>query len=438
MLEAAVIFGLLLFNGLFAMIEIAVVSSRKSRLRQWSEAGDPRARVALALAESPNRFLSTVQLGITLVGVLAGAFGGATIARQLGEWLRKVPWLADWADVLGVGIVVASITFVSLVIGELVPKRIGLAHPEGIARLAARPMLRLSRLALPLVHVLGVATDAVVRLLRVKPAADAGVGEEEVRMLAREGQRAGALLPAETRMLEGVLELDHLTVHDIMVPRGQVVWLNLRHPDQQSLDRILASGHTRFPVHGGRRDDVAGIVSIKRLHERAARGQPFDLRAVMEAPLIVPTARPVIGLLEDFRARGTSFALAADEFGGIAGVVTLHDAMKVVLGELAEPEGGGGPSVTRREDGSLLVDALIRIDELEEHCPGLPVDPEPERDYLTLGGFILRRLDHIPRTGEILVAGDFRIEIVDLDGNRIDKVLITAPAPREVAAGLDC
>jgi putative hemolysin len=170
------------------------------------------------------------------------------------------------------------------------------------------------------------------------------------------------------------------------------------------------------------------MVSVKRLHERAARGEPFDLRAVMQQPLIVPTARPVIGLLEDFRARGTTFALAADEFGGIAGVVTLHDAMKVVLGELAEPAGAPGPTVTRREDGSMLIDALIRIEELEEHCPGLPVDAEEERDYRTLGGFILRRLDHIPCTGETLVAGPYRIEIVDLDGNRIDKVLVSLQA----------
>jgi len=434
LLEAGAILGLLLLNGLFAMIEIAVVSSRRSRLRGWSERGDAKARAALDLAESPNRFLATVQIGITTLGVLAGAVGGASIAGQLAVGIRRVPWLAAYAGLLGVGIVVASISLVSLVLGELVPKRIGLSNPEQIARLAARPMQRLAALAGPLVRVLSAVTEAIARLLGVRPPVTSKVSEEEVRMLAREGQRAGSLLPAETLMVEGVLELDSLTVHEIMVPRGQVVWLNLKRPHQQALERILASGHTHFPVHGGRRDDVLGIVSIKRLYARAARGEPFDLPASLEAPLIVPTARPVIGLLEDFRDHHTTFALAADEFGGIAGLVTLHDVMKVVLGELAEPSDANRPRVTRRADGSLLVDALIRIDELQASCPGLPFAPEPEREYLTLGGFILRQLGHIPCTGETLEAGDYHLEIIDLDGNRIDKVLIT-PVSSSCASG---
>lgn len=424
--EILIILLLLLLNGVFAMVEIAVVSSRKSRLRQWAEAGDKRSQAALDLAESPNRFLSTVQIGITMVGVLAGAFGGATLAKSLAAAISAVAWLARWADALGVAVVVGAITFCSLVIGELVPKRIGLGSPEMISRFAARPMGWLSWLAHPLVRLLGISTDAVLRLLRIRPAPEAAVSEEEVRMLVREGELSGALLPQESEMVEAVLGLDRLRVRDLMTPRGDMVWLDVEMTDDEVLDVVLQSRHTHFPCHEDRRDNLLGVVSVKDLFTRHRMGGPLDLRARCEPPLLVPPSQPAIRLLETFRGANTHFALVADEYGGIAGLITLHDLMEAIIGDFGSAA-GDTPNAVQREDGSWLVDAMIRIDELEELFPGLPVEPPEDREYSTLSGFILNSLGHLPVTGEQFERGGFRIEVVDLDRNRVDKVIIHPP-----------
>lgn len=431
-IEILIIFLLLLLNGVFAMIEIAVVSSRKSRLRQWAESGDKRAKAALDLVESPNRFLSTTQIGITLVGVLAGAFGGATLAKSLSGVIEQVPLLAPWADALGVVTVVGVITFFSLVLGELVPKRIGLGNPEAISRVAARPMGWLSKAAHPAVVLLGVSTDAVLAFLRVRPAAEEAVSEEEVRMLVREGERSGALLPQETEMVEAVLGLDRLRVRDLMTPRGDMVWLDAEMTDEEMLDVVLQSRHTHFPCHEDRRDNLLGVVSVKDLFTRHRSGKALDVRSLCAEPLLVPPTQPAIRLLETFRAAGTHFALVADEFGGIAGLITLHDIMETIMGDFGVA-GTITSEAVQRDDGSWLVDAMIRIDDLLELFPGLPLDPPAERDYSTLSGFILQTLGHLPVTGEHFVTGGYRIEVVDLDRNRVDKVLImsTGVSPDE-------
>ena len=274
--EIVFIFLLLLLNGLFAMIEIAVVSSRKSRLRQWAQAGDQKAKAALDLVESPNRFLSTTQIGITLVGVLAGTFGGATLAKSLASTLTLMPWITHWADPLAVALVVSAITYFSLVIGELAPKRIGMGNPEIIARFCAVPMARLSRIASPAVHLLGLSTDLVLRLLRVRPAEDQAVSEEEVKMLVREGERSGALIAGESQMVEAILGLDSLCVRDLMIQRGEIVWLDAKKSWEETCLAVLRSQHSHFPVFAGRRDNLLGMISLKELFAAHHAGERFN------------------------------------------------------------------------------------------------------------------------------------------------------------------
>ena len=429
-LEIIFIFLLLLLNGLFAMIEIAVVSSRKSRLRQWAQAGDQKAQAALDLVESPNRFLSTTQIGITLVGVLAGAFGGATLAKSLASTLAVVPWIAHRADPLAVGLVVSAITYFSLVIGELVPKRIGMGNPEIIARFSAGPMVRLSRIASPVVNLLGLSTDLVLRLLRVRPAAELAVSEEEVRMLVREGERGGALIAGESEMVEAILGLDSLCVRDLMIQRGKIVWLDAEKSWEETCLAVLGSHHSHFPVFEERRDNLLGMISLKDLFAAHHAGDGGGLKPLLKPPLLVPPTQPLNRLLETFRKSNSTIALVADEFGGIAGLITLHDVMESIIGDFDSTR-TPRPSAMRREDGSWLIDAMIRIDELREIFPGLPLESAEEREYSTLGGFILQTLGKIPATGDhFATVGGFLIEVVDLDRNRIDKVLITPPASR--------
>ena len=426
-LEIIFIFLLLLLNGLFAMIEIAVVSSRKSRLRQWAETGDVRAKAALDLVELPNRFLSTTQIGITLVGVLAGAFGGATLAGSLGDMLGSLPLTERGADALAVTIVVGAITYFSLVIGELVPKRIGMGNPEVIARLAARPMGHLSRIASPLVKVLGLSTDFVLALLRVRPAAEAAVSEEEVKILVRESERSGTLIPGESGMVEAVLGLDSLVVRDLMTHRGRIVWVDVQMGWGEICQLALESHHTHFPVFEDRRDNLLGMVSIKDLFAADHGDRPRELRPLLTPPLLVPPTQPINRLLEMLRKANSTFALVADEFGGIAGLITLHDVMETIIGGFDSPH-KSQPDAVQREDGTWLIDAMIRIDEFENLFPEFPLGSVSEREFSTLSGFILQARGHIPITGEHFMADGFRVEIVDLDRNRIDKVLLTPPA----------
>jgi putative hemolysin len=424
--EIIFIFLLLLLNGLFAMIEIAVVSSRKSRLRQWAETGDKKAQAALDLVESPNRFLSTTQIGITLVGVLAGAFGGATLAKSLASAISLMPWIAPWADPLAVGLVVSAITYFSLVIGELVPKRIGMGNPEMIARFAAGPMARLSGIASPVVKLLGLSTDLVLGLLRVRPAEEAAVSEEEVKMLVREGERGGALIAGESEMVEAILGLDSLCVRDLMIHRGKICWLDAAKSRDETCLAVLRSHHSQFPVFEGRRDNLLGMVSIKDLFAAHYAGHDGGLKDLLKPPLLVPPTQPLNRLLETFRKSNSTIALVADEFGGIAGLITLHDVMETIIGDFASTK-PARPDAVRREDGSWLVDAMIRIDEFEDLFPELPLEAADEREYSTLSGFILQSLGKIPATGDHFTTGGFRIEVVDLDRNRIDKVLIRPP-----------
>jgi Hemolysins and related proteins containing CBS domains len=422
--EVIVIAILLLANGVFAMTEMALVSSRKARLEALAESGNRGARAALDLKESPNRFLSTVQIGITLIGILAGAFGGATIAKEIGETFANVPIIGPHSQKIALFGVVLVITYLSLVIGELVPKRLALQRPEAISGLVARPMQALSRLAAPAVHVLSFSTETILRLFGVRETKMAPVTEEEVAGLVREGLQAGVFLDAESEMVESVLALDRLHVKHIMTPRTRIVWIASDESHEQVWHKIVVSNHSHFPVYDDNPDQVLGFVSVKSIYANLAAGVPVDIEHLITPALIVPETQSAIHLLETFKREGRHIALVTDEFGGIAGLVTINDLLEAIVGDLPEAGEKQSAPFVRREDGSLLVDALVGLEELEEFLPGFAPTDDERRHVSTLGGYICARLGRLPVEGESFDAHGYRFEVVDMDRRRVDKVLV--------------
>lgn len=422
--EAVFILVLILFNGVNAMAEIAVVSSRKNRLKKLADEGDARARIALELADNPTRFLSTVQVGITLIGILAGALGGARLARHLVPYLEQVSFLAPYADGLAVVLVVAVITFLSLTIGELVPKRIGMTHPEKIAMMLARPMSRLSRLTGPAVTLLSWTTEGVLKVLGVKRREEAPVTEEDVRMMMLQGLHAGVFHRTEKELIEGVFRMDELLVEDIMTPRTRIVWLDVDEPNEDNWRKIVSSGHTYFPAFQDNRDNVKGIVSIKSLWANLALTETCELNELLMKPLLVPETMTSTKLLETFKKTGFHIALAVNEFGGIDGLVTLNDVVEAVVGALPSREKPAKPKVRERDDGSWICDALLEVDELKKLLGVADLPGEADSDFQTLSGFILHRMGRIPDEGDGFKYGGFKFEIIDMDGHRVDKVAI--------------
>jgi putative hemolysin len=435
--QIAIILLLLVANGLFAMAEIAVVSAKKGRLRNMAERGNAGAQAALELAESPNRFLATVQVGITLVGIFAGAFGGATLAAQLAVPLAKVEFAAPYANQIAFVVVVVIITYFSLVLGELVPKRFGLSDPEGISAAVAKPMRWLSVIAAPLIKLLTVSTDALLRLLGFKPAQEAAVTGDEVKVLMQEGLRAGAFSRVESHIVHSALELDQLAVRDLMTPRPKIIWLNQEDSHDAIWHKIVVSGHSHFPVYKGNRDLVAGLVSIKAIYANLAAGAGVKLCDLMTSPLIVPASQSVVQLLETFKQTGKHIALVTDEFGSIVGLVTLHDVMEAVLGDFPSQDQRSRPQAKKRDDGSWLIDAMIELEQVEKALPGVKFDTDQSKDYRTLAGFVVKQLGHVPKEGETFESQGYVFEVLDMDRHRVDKVLVMSaktgcgPAPQK-------
>lgn len=431
-LEITFIFLLLFANGLFAMAEIAVVTSRKARLKNMADHGASGARLALSLANSPGKFLSTVQVGITFVGVLASALGGAKLSERLATVLAKVPAFEHYAEAVALTIVVGAMTYLSVIIGELVPKRIALNNPERIASALARPMNGLAKLFSPLVNLLNVSSDFLMAALGIRKPKESVVSEEEVRVLIDEGLSAGIFKKAEKDMVEGVFELDEQTAGDLMTPRARMIWLSLDDEDEENWRRIAGSGHSHFPVYQGTRDNVVGMVSVKSLWANLSLAGRVELRALVTPPNYVPTAMPPGKLIEAFKKTGKHIALVVDEFGGLQGIVTLNDVMMAIVGNLPEREQRHDPKAVLRQDGTWLVDAMLDIDEtktslgIDEDLPG-----EDDNRYSTLGGFLLHQIGHLPREGEKFTWDRFEFEVIDMDRQRIDKVLVTAKAPKK-------
>jgi len=433
-LELGLILALLIANGVFSMAEIAVVSARKAKLRELAAAGDARAKLALELAESPNTFLATVQVGITLVGVLAAAFSGASIANRLAAPLREIPWLASFADQIAFALVVLTLTYFTLVLGELVPKRIGLGSPERVAGLLAGPMHRLARAGAPLVFLLARSTDSLLALFRVKPEAVAKVSEEEVRLLVKEGTRAGIFHPQEPAMVESVMALDRRPVRDLMTPRAKIIWINVADSHETIWHRIVVSAHSVFPVYEGRRDNVLGFVSVKAIYAHLAAGVAINVRDLTTPALVVPETLSASALLEKFKATGKHVALVTDEFGAVAGLISLHDIMEAVVGEIPSPSDRLKPKAVRRDDGSWLVDGMLEAVEFERTVTDFPLHPPGARDYQTFAGFVVKHLGHVPSEGETFPCHGYLVEVIDLDGHRVDKVLLL---PRRGAAATE-
>lgn len=422
--EALVILALLVANGVFAMAEIAVVSARKARLRRLADQGNAKARIALDLAESPNRFLSTVQVGITFVGIIAGAFGGATLTEKLAPWIAKAAPLAPYAEKIAFALVVAVITYFSLVIGELVPKRFGLSAPESIAMAVARPMHLLSRAASPLVSFLSTSTDTLLRLFGFKPRTDPGVSEEEVRVMMQEGLRAGSFNRIESQIVHSALELDQLPVREIMTPRPKIIWLNQDDAHEKVWHKIVVSRHSYFPVYCSQRDHVVGIVSVKSIYAHLAAGIPVHLKDLAVPPLIVPESQYVLQLVETFKQSGKHVALVTDEFGSIVGLVTLNDVMEAVVGEFPTVDERARPEAKRRDDGTWLIDASIDLESVERAIPGLRLRENGGSEFQTLAGFLLKQHGHVPKEGQTILTQGYVFEVLDMDGHRIDKVLV--------------
>lgn len=422
-LEATIIFLLIVLNGVFAMSELAIVTARPSRLHAMAAGGTRGAQAAIELAAAPNRFLSTVQIGITLIGILAGAFGGSTIARELSSFFAGVPALASFGQSLALFTVVGTITFFTVVLGELVPKRIAMTNPERIAALVAQPMTLLSRLATPLVRLLSLATEGVLRLLGIQDGQEESVSEEEIRLLVQQSAQAGVIEEMEQEMVERVFKFGDQVLQALMTPRPAITGIDIRASEQKNRAIVQDAPHTRFPVYDGDLDNIVGIVRSKDLLSGCLSDNAFVPNTVLEAPLYLPGSMNALQALERFKESGTDIGLVLDEFGGLDGLVTLIDILEALVGDIPTAEELSQPLITRRDDGSYLVDGLLAMDEFQEafgleHMPG-------EDSYQSLGGFVLYMLGDIPREGDAFEWNGRRFEVIDMDGNRIDKILLT-------------
>ena len=430
-MDILIILLLTLANGVFAMSEMAMVTARKSRLQEWASKGNIRARTALELAHTPNRFRLTVQISITLVGILAGAFAARTLAHRMAPLLTSIPSIEPYSQPIALGLVLLLITYFLFVMGDLVPKRLAMRYPETIATVAAIPLRWFSRVLSPLVYLLTISTDMVSRLFGKAKAQESPVTEEEIKTLVQQGTEAGVFEESEQDMVEAVLHLGDKTARSLMTPRTQIVWLDLENRIDQIHEKIIESGYSRFPVGTGSLDDVTGIVQAKDLLTANLAGRPMDLKALVQQPLFVPRTISALALLESFRSSGQHIALVVDEYGGIEGLLTHHDILEAIAGDMPFDAKPSDPKAVQRHDGSWLLDGMLSVDEFKEifHVESLPGE---KRDaYQTLGGFIFTQMGRVPSVAEHFEWNDLRFEVVDMDGKRIDKVLVTSVEKRE-------
>ena len=419
-IELAIVVVLILINGVLAMAELAVVSSRRARLQSLVDRDVVGSRRALVLAADPGRFLSAVQIGITLVGVLSGAFSGATLGLRLGGWLSSLGVPPTVAEYAGVGIVVAVITYASLIIGELVPKQIALRDPEGVAVKVAPAMTVLARIGAPLVWLLDVSGDLVLRALGYKSEAERHVTEDEVRSLMAEAETAGVLEPGERAMMSGVMRLGDRQVRGVITPRREVDMIDLSRDRAEFRALIINSVHSRLPVYDGQPEEMIGVVQAKDLLDACLRGEDPDVRKFVRPAVTIPDTADALDVVGIIKGSPIHMVLIHDEYGHFEGVVTNADILEAIVGVSVTDEGPAEPPAIQREDGSWLIAGSMPADEMAER---LSIDLPPDRSYHTAAGFALIWLGHLPAVGETFDAFGWRIEIVDLDGRRIDKLL---------------
>lgn len=424
--ELFIIVALALLNGVLSMSEMAMVSARKIRLQQAAQSGSAGARTALKLLEEPSRFLAAIQIGITMIGVFAGAFGGANMAEELGKLLSQIPILAPYASAIGLGSVVLLVTLLSLILGELVPKRLALGHSEGIAIFMAKPITWISVLSRPAVRFLSAATEGILKIFRYRQPEDPPVTDDEVRILIEQGAQAGVFEKEEETIIKRTLKLSDRSVSEVMTQRLHLVCLDIEDPIEVLMEKISSSIHSYFPVYRGSIDEIIGVVSIKHLFSLMSKNVRIDLKTVMQEPLFIPESMAALKLLGRFKSSGKHFAVVIDEYGGLSGVVTVIDLLESIVGDLPSEHGRESDSAVIREDGSWLVDGIILIEELSDYIP-VPKEDFFEGDYQTLGGFMMAELGHIPRLGEKILWKSWTFEVIDMDGNRVDKVLVCPP-----------
>jgi putative hemolysin len=424
-MEIIIIFLLILCNGLLVMSEMAMVSSRKTRLQQWANEGNARAKIALDLALSPNRFLSMIQVGITLIGIFSGAFGGTTIAHSLEVTLKEFPALRPYSHPIALSIVVLGITYFSIVIGELVPKQLALGYSERIATALAGPLRRAAALTHPAVHILTLSSEWVLKIFGHRPSREPAVTEEEIKIMIEQGTTEGVFDQAEKDIVKSVFRLADREVGVLMTPRLDIVWLDLNASYEENRKKIIENPYNRFPVARGGLDEVLGVVRAKDLLVQCLSGQPLNPGENMSPPLYVPENAPAMHLLALFKKKRPHLALVVDEYGGIQGLVTLNDILESIVGEIASQEQGAEASVALREDGSWLVDGMMPIDELKELFGISRLPEEGSGHFQTLGGFIMMQMGRVPVPADYFKWEDLRFEVVDMDGKRVDKVLIS-------------
>lgn len=420
-MELLFLLGLVILNGLFSMSEMALVSARRARLQPLADEGNKGAQAAIQLMEHPDRFFSTIQIGITLISVLAGVFGGASLAQPLSNTIRtNIPALARYADALGPALIVGLTTYLSLVIGELVPKRLALQNPERLARTVGIPMKWLSYFASPLVAVLSFSTSLVIRLLGSRPSDEPSVTEVEVLSMIEQGIEGGVFEASEQDMVAGVMQLDVRLVRQIITPRTNIVWFDVDEDIADVRRKMVESTYSAYPVCRDDIDDVIGIVYAKDVAVQLLGGTPLNLESIMKPPLFIPETVSVADVVRQFKQTGMHSALVVGEHGGIEGLVTLTDVVEEIIGDVESSD----PMYTRREDGSYLIDATMPIDRFTELFAALVIPSDESGAYQSAAGFVLTRLGRIPQAGDFFTWHKYRIEVVDMDGVRIDKLLV--------------
>ncbi len=430
MIEIFIIFGLILLNGLFSMAEIALVSARKARLEAQAQKGDVRAKEALALANHPDTFLSTVQIGITLIGILTGIFSGDTVTSDVAAFFKDIPFLSDYANGLATAVVVIVLTYFSMVLGELLPKRIGLSNPEKIAKLAAGPMRIISLATHPFIWLLSKSTYLLTRLLGVKPN-DSQVTEEEIKAIISEGTEQGTIEEAEQEIIERVFHLGDRNITSLMTHRSDIIWFDLNDNEQSIKEKIVKEPHSIYPICDGDIDDIKGVVSIKDLYITS------DLtlfKHIMKPAMFVPENNTAYRVLEKFKETQLHSCFIVDEYGSVLGMITLNDILEAIVGDLPQPD-IEDYEIIKRDDGSYLVDAQIPFYDFLSRFEMTDWMHEGEQEFNTLAGFILHKLERIPHTGDTLEWKGFRFEIIDMDSLRIDKILVTIS--QDIREGMD-
>ena len=426
--ELLLIFLLILASGIFVMSEMAIVSARKIRLQQMAERGDAKARTALDLANAPNQFLPTVQVGITLLAIVSGAFGEKTIAARIGPLLDLIPGVERYSSAIASTIAILIVTYLTLIVGELVPKRVALNNPEPIAAFVAIPLRMLAKITSPVVYLLAASTEMVLRMLSIRPSTEPEVTEEEIKVLLEQGTEAGTFEEAEQDMVERVFRLGDRPVGALMTPRPEIVWLDVEDSAETNRKRMIDSGHSRFPVCQGDLDNVLGILQVTDVLSRSFNNQPLDLTASLRRPLFVPESTHGLKVLELFKQSDTHLVLAVDEYGVIQGLLSINDILVEIVGDLPAVDQKDEPQAVQREDGSWLVDGMLTIDNFLELFDLEELPEEQRGSYNTMGGFVITHLGKIPTAADYFQWRGFRFEVMDMDGNRVDKVLVM-PTP---------